>query len=331
MGEATKIEWCDHTASPWYGCQHATLADGSAHPGCEHCYAEAMSKRNPATLGLWGSRGVRVKSKSFLANLRKWNREAVKRGAVESVFPSLCDPFEDWQGAILNSGGIQLWRNSVPQGEEFDATEDSPLTMGDLRREMFATIDECPNVRLLLLTKRPGNVRRMWPKAESRIGTVDIPCRRNVWIGTSISDQPTADALLPELAKLRDLTPCLFVSAEPLLGRVRLGCCCFLCDNTLPGGGVCRNCGRAAAWRGLNQVIIGVESNGPRVGRLGEFTSEADWIEGAIEIVDQCRAAGVAAFVKQIPLDGRVCHDLERFPAALRVREFPASMTGAPA
>lgn len=56
----TKIEWAHWTFNPWRGCTHATLADGSAHPGCEHCYAEAMSKRNPGTLGEWGEGGTRV-------------------------------------------------------------------------------------------------------------------------------------------------------------------------------------------------------------------------------------------------------------------------------
>lgn len=34
MTTDTKIEWCDHTASPWHGCSKVS-------PGCDHCYAEA--------------------------------------------------------------------------------------------------------------------------------------------------------------------------------------------------------------------------------------------------------------------------------------------------
>ncbi len=47
MGEVTKIAWCDHTWNPWRGCQKVS-------PGCEHCYAEAFARRNPAVLGEWG-------------------------------------------------------------------------------------------------------------------------------------------------------------------------------------------------------------------------------------------------------------------------------------
>jgi protein gp37 len=75
----------------------------------------------------------------------------------------------------------------------------------------------------------------------------------------------------------------------------------------------------------LDWVIIGVESNGPRVGRLsldGKAT-EADWLGWAVSIVEQCHAAGVAVFVKQVPVGGRLVHDVEQFPEALRYQEFP--------
>ena len=38
MAEDTKISWCDHTFSPWTGCQ-------KVGPGCDHCYAESWAKR----------------------------------------------------------------------------------------------------------------------------------------------------------------------------------------------------------------------------------------------------------------------------------------------
>ncbi|NJK32107.1 MAG: DUF5131 family protein, partial [Deltaproteobacteria bacterium] len=53
MGTKTGIQWCDHTFNPWRGCTKVS-------PGCQHCYALTMSKRNPATLGTWGPNGARV-------------------------------------------------------------------------------------------------------------------------------------------------------------------------------------------------------------------------------------------------------------------------------
>ena len=38
MAEDSKIEWTDHTFNPWTGCTKVS-------PGCDHCYAEAWSKR----------------------------------------------------------------------------------------------------------------------------------------------------------------------------------------------------------------------------------------------------------------------------------------------
>lgn len=121
MAEDTKIEWCDHTASPWYGCKEV--------------------------------HAVRFKSESFIRNLEKWNRQGEQEGQVHSVFPSLCDPFEDFPG--------------------LDAC----------RREMFEAADRLPWIRLLLLTKRPENIRRMWPAVvrpqedvvESRVPVVGFP------------------------------------------------------------------------------------------------------------------------------------------------------------
>ena len=35
MGQATGIEWCDHTYNPGMGCTKVS-------PACDHCYAEAQ-------------------------------------------------------------------------------------------------------------------------------------------------------------------------------------------------------------------------------------------------------------------------------------------------
>ena len=46
MGEGTKIEWANHSWSPWRGCTKVS-------PWCANCYAETLAKRNPAVLGGW--------------------------------------------------------------------------------------------------------------------------------------------------------------------------------------------------------------------------------------------------------------------------------------
>jgi len=40
-------------------------------------------------------------------------------------------------------------------------------------------------------------------------------------------------------------------------------------------------------------------------------------------VVEQCKAASVPCYVKQIDLNGKVCHDINLFPKELQVRELP--------
>jgi len=51
-----------------------------------------------------------------------------------------------------------------------------------------------------------------------------------------------------------------------------------------------------------------------------------DWamkLEWALGIVEQCQAAGVSVFVKQIEVNGKVSHDPGEWPPELRVRQYP--------
>lgn len=310
MAENTKIEWADHTASPWHGCS-------KVHTGCENCYAEALAKRNPATLGIWGETGTRVKSKSFIRNLHKWDREARRAGRIASVFPSLCDPFED-------RPELEPWR-----------------------REMFEAIDQCPNLRLLLLTKRPENVRGMWPGVchDTDMGGNGVTMtmhRPNVHLLYSASDQPSLDAGIDHLLACRPLVPVLGLSLEPLVGPVDLtpwllggernvqtcstcdgegvpkdviakhaAVCqymshdindgaervCSSCGSMLPACAACEETGGKVYLPTIDWVIVGGES-GP-----GARPCNVAWIRS---IIRQCKAAGVPVFVKQLgsrPID----------------------------
>ena len=224
MGRVSKNEWTHHTFNPWRGCQHSVTADGSTHPGCAHCYAEALSKRAPKSLGTWGEDGTRVvASPSMWAKPLAWDRAAKAAGERHRVFcASLADVFEDWPGPILDSHGGKLAARPIS-----DVSVDRPATLDDLRRDLFNVIDRTPYLDWLLLTKRPQNVRRMTPPHPLDMGpdVIDIrmhTVRRNVWLGTSVSNQATADELIPDLLKCRDLASVLFLSCEPLLGPIDL-------------------------------------------------------------------------------------------------------------
>jgi protein gp37 len=164
------------------------------------------------------------------------------------------------------------------------------------RVRVFRTIDQCPWLDFLLLTKRPQNIRRLWP---------GLLGRSNVWLGTSVSDQQTAEELLPQLITCRDLAPVLFASAEPLLGPIDFRFSVF---------GV-------SAIETLEWIIFGGES-GPHA-----RPCNVNWIRDGLE---QCEQVPVPAFVKQ--LGSQVCRyfladpkggDPSEWPHDLRVRQFP--------
>lgn len=300
MAENSKIEWTNHTFNPWRGCTHV-------HPGCDNCYAEAMSKRNPATLGVWGDKGTRVvASESMWRRPLKWDSAAKATGERHRVFcASLADVFEDWQGEIHDSSGRVLLAHPVLTG----VNAPWPLTMDHVRRRLFDLIDATPNLDWLLVTKRPENVRRMWTIPANGIDPGDQAYlyRSNVWLLTSISDQATADAMIPLLLECRDLVPILGLSCEPLLGPVDFG-----------------------RIRGIDWVIVGGESG------HGARPYDLAWPRS---IIAQCREAGVPVFHKQL---GSHVHevsdggqlkswfpndpkggDMSEWPEDLRVREFP--------
>lgn len=307
MAENSNISWTDHSWSPWHGCAHA--ADS---PGCLHCYAEAMSKRNPKTLGVWGPDGTRVLSANW-GKPEKWQSQAAKEGKRLKVFPSICDPFEDYQGQMLNHKGERLWMfEGQPLAGNLSGLE--PYTMADARRELFRLIDATPNLDWLLLTKRPENIWRMWeptaakPLPDRPVGLHESPhpqYRPNVYLGTSVSTQADADRNIPELRKCRKLCPVLFASAEPLLEPIDLRQAHL---TRLPNW---------PAPTRVDWVIIGGESG------LDRRPVPLAAITG---LVDQCRAADVRCFVKQ---DAALKPGLQvRIPDQYwAVKEFPEGVT----
>lgn len=305
MGADTKIQWAHHTFNPWRGCTHVS-------PGCENCYAEALSKRNPAQLGTWGAGGERViASESYWRQPERWNRAAEKAGERHRVFcASLADVFED--RIELRTPRGRLWR----------------------------LIAETPHLDWLLLTKRPENARRMLTGLYDRGDDAEaagLPRDYaqpwdpfpNVWLGTTVEDQRRADERIPILLD----TPAAvrFLSCEPLLGPVDVARWTI----SLGEGPGYRMLGYAPEPR-IDWLIVGGES-GPRARPM-----DLAW---ARSLVEQGRAAGVPVFVKQLgrrpvgywhPDGGYLIHprdegvlrdrkggDPDEWPADLRVREVP--------
>lgn len=305
MGANSKIEWTTHTMNPWRGCARV-------HTGCANCYAERMSKRNPAVLGVWGQSGTRVVAaeKTWQEPL-KWDQAAAKAGERHRVFcASVADVFEPWEGPMKNATGFDMWHLYPPSGTWMsnpgDTEDKTLLTMDDCRARLFRLIDATPNLDWLLVTKQPENIAKMWPGTSAPPQKLidatyegDKNARRfaqhrpNVWLLTSVSNQETAAAMIQPLLRCRDLASVLGLSMEPLLGPVYL-----------------------RPWTGgLHWVIVGGES-GPRSRPM-----RAEW---AADIRNQCQAAGVPFFFKQgSQANWPDFKDFDRFPPELQVREFP--------
>lgn len=290
------IEWTHHTFNPWVGCEKIS-------PACANCYAETWARR-AGRPGLWAGNRERTTAANW-RQPQNWDRKARAADVQERVFcASLADVFD----------------NKVPR---------------EWRRDLFEVIGHTTNLQWLLLTKRIGNAREMLNEVIDELShglnTWDELPWPNVWIGATIGNQDEADRDIPKLlatpARLR------FLSLEPLLGPVDLTT--HLWGRAKP----CNACPRDADCicglerrvhlnePALHWAIVGGESGGnARPMALG-------W---AKDIVRDCKAAGVAPFVKQMGSnptnrEGQRCPhirdhkggDMDEWPEVLRVREFP--------
>jgi protein gp37 len=170
----TKIEWARYTFNPWRGCTKVSA-------GCDHCYAETMSHRNPKWLGVWGDDGVRaLAAEGYWKGPLRWAAEARALGKRERVFcASLADVGEDRPELI-----------------------EPRARLCELIRQTADALD------WMLLTKRIENMARVFP------ADVLALC----WVGVTTEHQDAFNARAGQLARIRCRVR--FLSLEPLLGRI---------------------------------------------------------------------------------------------------------------
>lgn len=289
MAENSKIEWTDHTFNGWWGCMKVS-------EGCQHCYAETFSKR--VGRNIWGPAATteRWRTKGPWRDILKWDKRAKADGVRRKVFcQSMSDFFEDHPQLVS-------WRN--------EATE---------------ILEQLEWLDVQLLTKRPENIARMTPAFWTR-----YQWPAHVWIGTSVENQEAADKRIPELLKVP--AAIRFLSCEPLLGPVDISTIGSF------GLGQCLECAGAGETSGHYGRSDGIDWCASCLGKGEDPDAVVSWvivggesghharpmqIEWAQSLSEQCRAAGVAFFMKQLggAIDKR--HDITAFPPDLQVREFP--------
>lgn len=284
--ENSKIEWTDHTVNLWWGC-------AKVHTGCKNCYAENLSE-NRMKNNLWGPNAKRRFIKSSFVDLDRYQKDAYRQTKKLKIFVgSMMDIFED--SKLLEKEFI------------FPNLPHTIINTSQLRNLLFTKITNghYPNLIFFFLTKRPESIQENIP-----IIWHDFP-PKNVWFGNSISDQTTADELVPHLLSLDFAN--LFISVEPQVGPIDLTkiqgdfSTSELCKiNALNGDQ--SDMGRPCApTNSIKWVIQGGES--------GSKKRDFD-INWATKMQQQCKNHSVPYFFKQID-------KVHPIPAENLVREFP--------
>jgi len=178
------------------------------------------------------------------------------------------------------------------------------------REDAWMVVRCCQNLDFLILTKRPERIIEClpddWPSMYFGYRNGGY---LNAWLGVTVGHSDTLERI-DELVRVPAAVR--FVSCEPLLERISLGRWLW---PDCPGTDADCEAGRCDRSRPLlDWVIIGCES-GPR-----RRPCDLDWV---LELVEQCRQAGVPVFVKQLSVNGRVSKDPAEWPEWARVRQFP--------
>jgi protein gp37 len=172
----------------------------------------------------------------------------------------------------------------------------------DWQLQVWLQIEANPRHRFFMLTKRPERMKKFFDflfRNPVEISGLKQPF--NLWLGVSVENQRTADERVPILLQIPAAKS--FVSVEPMLGSV---------DLSRRGMGLqCESClDRLVHWCGdpvIDWIICGGET-GPKARPMNP-----DW---ARLLRDQCHAAGVPFFFKQMS-------SKQSIPKDLMIREFP--------
>lgn len=290
--EMTKIEWTEMSWNPVVGCTKVSA-------GCQNCYAEKMAYRLSA---------MGVPCYDMVQEEGQWNSN------VEIVPNALEIPFH--------------WRKPrkifvCSMGDLFH--KDVPFEFID---KVFRVIRRCPQHTFQVLTKRPKRMAEYFDGLHQdyqhskgifgldATGDInEILPLKNFWLGVSVENNKNLWRI-DELVKIQAAIH--YVSFEPLLGRIDLGFSkkyfCPDCNDYFNN----QYCAKDRVILGrktpLDWAIFGCESGSNR------RPCKIEWVR---DIVNQCKAANVPIFVKQLSINGKVEHDINKFPIDLQVQDYP--------
>ena len=258
MTDRSAIEWTQTTWNPVTGCDRIS-------PGCQHCYALTLATRlkamgqakyqtdgDPRTSG--SGFGVAVHPHALLEPLG-WRRP-------RRIF--VCSMADLFHARVPEAFIAQVFAVMATAGHHTYQV----LTKRPLRLEHLLSSDAFAEQVFQHATSY-GSGSLTWP----------LP---NVWLGTSVEDQPRADQRIPKL--LATPAAIRFLSCEPLLGPIELAPEWMELERQAFAGQ------RAMCFPRVDWIIVGGES-GP-----GHRPIDPAWVRS---LRDQAFAAGVAFFFKQ--------------------------------
>jgi len=314
----TKIEWADETINPLVGCSRVSSA-------CDYCYAIGMAHRHGGNAKLPQYHGLTHMTEhgpDWTGEVR-WVGHVLPKAALRlapvkkplRIFHCSMSDIAHESATVQHLANVLAFAMAFPlhthmlltkrphllkerlealQGPGFDDVWDAA------RQPLYAAFRSAS----WALKKRNGT--RSTPKERDLLRKAEyigMMCAYprfplpNVWLGTTIWDQASADRAVPILLN----TPAAkrFVSVEPMLGPVGLRDQTFMQgDVTLDSlGGVYCGCTSTCGFplppkqiHGLDWVICGGET-GAKARPM-----HPDWPR---KLCDDCQAAGVPFFFKQ--------------------------------
>jgi protein gp37 len=267
MGDKTNIEWTDATWNPMVAFNVETGKRGhwcvTVSEGCRFCYASRMNETAyPVGTGI-----------SYKAQNRDKVRLELHQPTIEKMLRS------GKQGRVFVCSMTDLFLK--------DHSDEWLITV-------FAVMALCQKKTFQVLTKRIERAvqfmnagytqEAIWNEMSRLINAYHLKDRYvyavwplpNVWIGTSVEDQKSADERIPHLLRVPAVVR--FLSCEPLLGKLDL--------RDYLGW----HCSDIPEDMQIQWLICGGES-GPNARPM-----HPDW---ARSLRDQCEAAGVPFLFKQ--------------------------------
>lgn len=281
MGDKSNIEWTDATWNPVLGCSKVS-------PGCQNCYAVPTSLRNEKM----GAKDYRELTVLHPNGKRDWS------GKVVCLDDRLEIPLR-WKKPrrIFVNSMSDLFHPEVP----FEFID-----------KVFRVMRQAEQHTFQVLTKRPERMLEFLRQRQCA-----LPPAPNVWLGTSVENQATADERIPLL--LQCPAAIRWLSCEPLLGQVDLKkqdgtiaderynqfvleqafgdprelWACPKCEGTRyrqtdPFADFCKPCKGTGV--GIDWIVCGGES-GPNARPM-----HPDWARG---MRDQCQSNEIPFFFKQ--------------------------------